>query len=285
MSGLAAEVAFFGVLSVFPALLAFAAAVGYLDALVGSDLARRVEDSVVDGLGRVLTEEAARTTEAVSALFQRGNGEVLSLALLGAVWASSRGAVATLRAVAVIYGVADRRPWWRRRALAVGLALGTILAVAVALSAIVVGPLFGQGPELASLLGLGDAFATAWTWVRLPVALLLLTGWMAVLFHLAPDDHVGWRADLPGAALAAVTWVVLSVGLRVSIAASATTNQVLGALGGVLVVLMWIYLLSLGLLAGATLNATLLARRHPGNDSVTVGPVSRPESAERVGLP
>ena len=260
-SGLAAEVAFFAVLSVFPALIALAAAIGFLDHIVGAELAARAERAVLDGLGRLLTDEAAGTVRAVRELFRQDSGGVLSVAVAGAVWSSSRGALATLRAIATVYGVRDRRTWWRRRLLSLALALGTIVTVAVTLTALVVGPLFGRGQELADTLGLGSAFAVAWSWARVPVAVAVVTGWLAVLFHLAPDRHRAWRWDLPGAAVAAVSWIAFSLGLRLYLGVSAATNQVFGVLGGALVVLIWTYLLSLGLLLGAVVNTVILERR------------------------
>lgn len=257
VSGLAAEVAFFGVLSLFPAAIALAAAIGYLDRLVGAEVLEEARRTVLDFLGGILTDEASGTLDAVEQVFAEGNGELLSVAALGAVWASSRGAQATLRALATIHGVADRRTWLRRRLLSLAVALGTIVSVAVALSALVVGPLLGQGHAVASAVGMGDAFATAWAWARIPVAVSVLVAWTTVLYRLVPRARRRWRADLPGAALATLAWVAVSLGLRLYLDLAGRYNQVYGLLGGVIVVLVWAYLLSLGLLLGAVVNAVL----------------------------
>ena len=137
----------------------------------------------------------------------------------------------------------------------------TVVAVALALTVLVVGPLLGQGRELADLVGLGGAFTFAWNILRLPVMAVGLVLWLATVFHVAPNQDGRWRDALPGALLTTVLWLIVTAGFHLYLLLTADANPVLGAFGGGVIVMIWVYLLSLALLVGGELNATLDARR------------------------
>ena len=261
VADLAAEVAFFGILSLFPAFLSLAAILGVLDSVAGADFAGRVETEVLDFLRRILTDEAGGTIDAVNELFRSSSPGLLTFSLLAAFWALSRGFAALVRCLDVVYDLDEHRGWLSIRLTAFALAVGSIVSAAILLVLIVVGPLIGTGTEIAAEVGLGDAFATAWDWSRLPLAFLALVGWAATIFHIAPDHHTPWRWDLPGAALTTVLWLVFSGGMRIYLQVASTGNQVFGVLGGALIVLLWFYLLSLAVLIGGELNQVLADRR------------------------
>lgn len=268
IGGLAAEVAFFALLSAFPALLAVASGLGALDHVFGSALVTRAEQQVIDVLETFLTDKAAGTTHAVAALFEGGSGGVFTFGVVTAVWSASRGMSTVLRTMAQIYDVADARSRIRRRLVAVGLALASVLMIILTLTALVVGPLFGAGRHVAAWLGVDQAYGVIWQWVGLPLALVALLAWAAAVFHAVPHQHVGWRQHVAGAALTGVLWLVVSVGLRLYLVVFGG-NPIFGILGGALVVLVWLYLLSLALLIGAELNAVLserALRRRRGDD-------------------
>jgi membrane protein len=259
-SGLAAEMAFFGILSLFPTLLTLVASLGSLDAIVGGDVAANAEREVITFLERVLSDNAAATIEAVQDLFTESSSGIITIGTAVAVWSGSRGFVALIRALNLAYDIDERRGYVVLRVVAVALALGTIVVMALTLAMLVVGPLLGTGHDIADKIGLGDAFATFWDWVRWPVALLVMVGWAATLFHFAPNHRTPWRWDLPGALVAAASWGLLSAAFRGYLAVASDANQVLGMLGGALIVLVWLYLLAIGLLLGGETNAILAKR-------------------------
>lgn len=261
VNGLAAEVAFFGVLSVFPGLLMLAAGLGSLEVLVGNRVAGRAQELLLDFLERVLTSEAAGLVEAVRHLFEQSRGQLFTLATLVALWGLSRGFNAVIVALNLAYDVTERRNLLKRRLEALLLALGGLVVTVVVIATIVVGPLLGRGQRLADVLGLGQAFAFAWVWLRWPVAFAALIAWTAVLYHVAPNLKTRWRAGLPGAVLAALLWLVVSLGFARYLRIAGAGNQVLGVVGGGLILLLWLYLLALALLVGGELNAVLLRRR------------------------
>lgn len=259
----AASVAFYAVLSLLPAFLALAATLGPLDSLIGGDVAERVQERVLDFLGSVLTSEADGTLEVARDLFENERPGLLTFSLLVAVWTVSRSFAALVRALDVVYDLDEHRSWLAIRATALVIALGSVVAAALMLVAIVVGPLFGTGEQIAEQIGLGDQFALLWNVFRLPFAFAVLVLWAATIFHIAPDHHTPWRYDLPGALLTGVLWLAFSAGLRLYLELAQAGNAVFGALGGALIVLLWFWLLSLAVLIGGELNQVLLDEMAP----------------------
>lgn len=265
--GLAAETAFFVVLSIFPGLLVAVSMLGLLDSLIGADVAAGAQERVVQALSLVLTDEASEAVAAVESLFEQKRGGLLSFATLGALVSLSGAFAVTINALNLAYDSRESRTWLRRRLLGLVMALGTLLVVVIALGVLVVGPLFGRGEHLAELLGLGGAFTFLWNVLRLPLLVVALVLWAAVLFHYAPNRRTDWRHALPGAMLTAALWFLASAGFHLYLSLAADRNPVLGAFGGGVIVMTWTYLLSLALLVGGEFNAVLHDRRHldPGS--------------------
>lgn len=192
VTGLAAEVAFFALLSVFPALLTIAAGLGALDSLLGSELLVRAQREVVTAVETFLTDKAQGTAEAIEALFERGSGGVFTFGVVTAVWAASRGMSTVLRTLAEIFDAQETRSRLRTRVLALGLALATMLLFVLMLTTLIIGPLLGAGRTVAGWIGMGGVYGVIWEWLGVPVAFVALVGWAAVMFHLVPHCHVGW---------------------------------------------------------------------------------------------
>jgi len=253
----AAAVAFYAVLSLLPAFLALAAMLGPLDSLIGGEVAERVQERVLDFLGTVLTSEADGTLEVARDLFENERPGLLTFSLVVAIWTVSRSFAALVRALDVVYDLDEHRSWLRVRGTALLVAVGSVVAASLMLVAIVVGPLFGTGEQIADQIGLGDQFVFLWDVFRLPFALVVLVLWAATIFHIAPNHHTPWRWDVPGALLTAVLWLLFSGALRLYLEVAQAGNAVFGALGGALIVLLWFWLLSLAVLIGGELNQVL----------------------------
>ena len=256
VGSLAAEIAFFAVLSLFPALLAVVAALGFLDAILGSELAARSEAELVRVLETLFTSRAEALVNDVRTLFENESPAILSFATVGALLAASRGTLAAIRALNIAYNLPQQTSWLRLKAKAFGLAAGSVLTGVFLLAIVVLGPLLGLGRALASAIGSRSA-ADILLWLRYPVAFVLMAVWAWAVFHLAPNHRVSWRAELPGALATAVLGLLASAGLRVYLFLAGDANKVLGFLGGPLILMVWFYLLSIALLVGAELNQVL----------------------------
>jgi membrane protein len=214
---------------------------------------------MMTGMPASLASWTAGTIASVEELFDQGRGGVLTASILLALWALSRGFAAAIRALNLAYGVSDRRPWLRLRALALVLSLGSVVMAALILATLVAGPLLGGGRAVADALRVGEAFAFAWNWLRWPVAAVILVAWATTLYHVAPNKRSAWRGDIPGGILVAALWLGVSVGFGAYLRVAAEGNPVMGILGGALIMLLWLYLLSLALLIGGEFNAVLRA--------------------------
>ena len=272
IGGLSAEIAFFGLLGLFPAVIVFAAALGSLDVVIGADAAADTEgwllDRVADTFG---TDNTLGPT--IAELFDRSNAGLITAGVVLVMYASSRGFTAVVGALDVTYGHESRRNWLSTRIAGFVITLFTLLVAALVAAMVVVGPLLGSGEEVADRVGAGAAFATLWVWFRWPAVFVAVIVWAASVYHFAPRHRSPWRRELPGAVVSTVWWLGVSLGFRVYLdAASGGVNAVLGLLGGALSLLIWLYLLAMGLLVGAELNSVLNGRRNRGAAPAGGGP-------------
>ncbi len=261
VGGLSAEIAFFALLGLFPMVIVLAAALGSASGVLGASTATDIESWLIDQLTNVFGAE--NTLDAtVKDLFDGSNSGVFTVGAVLAVYAASRGFVAVVRALDIAYDHSDLRGWLSTRLVGLGLTLLTVIVVAFVLVLIVVGPLFGEGGQLAADLGVDGWFTILWDWFRWPVVFVVLIGWASTVYHVAPNHRSPWKFELPGALLAAAWWTVVSLGFgRYLAAASSGSNAVFGLLGGVLSLLFWLYLMAMGLLLGAEVNSIAAVRR------------------------
>lgn len=260
MTGLAAEMAFFGMLSLFPLTIAIAAGVGFLEPVVGTDAADQVRSEVVAALSTGLGSQASGVTDAIEELFADTRPGVFTVGLLVALWSASRGFRSTVRSIDAVYHLEQRRTYLELRLLSLAMAVVTVPLAALGLVVFAVGPLLGGGAEAADVFGSAQGYEQAWRVLRWPVGIVVVCVAVTTVLHIAPDERTPWRSDVPGSLVAIVSWALSTVALRVYLRFGGSENLLIGSLGAVLVVLIWLYLLALGLLLGAELNA-VLARR------------------------
>ena len=260
VGGLAAEIAFFALLGFFPTVIVLAAALGSADGVLGAGAAADIENWLVDQLTAVLGGSSVEET--VRDLFAGSNSSALSVGAILAAYAASRGFTAVVRALDIAYDHQQQRNWLSTRVVGFGLTLMTVVVAAIVLTLIVIGPLFGEGAELAERLGVDGWFEVLWTWFRWPVVFLALVGWAASVYHIAPNHRSPWKYEIPGALLASVWWTAVSLGFGSYLQfASSGANAIFGLLGGALSLLFWLYLMAMGLLLGAEVNSIIATRQ------------------------
>jgi hypothetical protein len=160
-----------------------------------------------------------------------------------------------MSALNVAYDVEDVRPWWKRRLLAILLTIGFALFIIAAMVFMVFGPKLGGA--LASWLGLGGVFTAVWNIASVPIAVVFVLVAFALVYYLAPASKQTWRWVTPGSATALVLWLVVSFGLRIYVTNFANYNATYGSIGGVILLMLWLYLTGLVLLLGAEVNAVI----------------------------
>lgn len=253
-TGLSAEAAYRLVFAL-PALTIFFASVSAIAAeYTGVDAFQTLLDRAQEGL----PDEVFGTLELVfdSVEEQSGVG-VLSIGLLLALWSGSNALGAIVKAINKAHGLVDERGFLVQRGIALGLTLGLSLMMISAFVLLVFGQ--GIGSELASQFGMGSAFTITWNIARWPVLLLLFMGALGILYRFAPAEPPERRALIPGAVAATILWIVASYAFSLYLSFS-DPGSAYGILGGILVLLLFLYLSSIVIVLGGEINAAIMRR-------------------------
>jgi membrane protein len=271
----AAALTYYGVLSIFPALLVFVSIVG----LIGAP----VTEPLLDNIAAFAPSEARDIlTNAVRELERsRSSAGLLTIvALAGGLWAASGYVAAFIRASNIVWDVEEGRPVWKTLPLRVGLTLVLlILLAASALLVVFTGPLAEKAGDV---IGVSGAVVTAWDIGKWLLLVLLISIMLAILYYAAPNvRQPGFRWITPGSILAVILWIVASAGFALYVAAFGSYNKTYGSLGAVIVFLIWLWLTNVAVLLGAELNAELERRRqveggHPAEREPFLPPRDKP---------
>ena len=250
----AAALTYYGVLSIFPALIVLVAILG----LAGDSATRSVLENI-DELGPGPAQDIVADAIREISGHQGAAGAALIIGLVAALWSASGYIGAFSRAANVIHGVTEERPFWKLRPLQIAITL--LLLFLVGLSAIAVvlsGPL---AKEVGNVLGVEGPAVTAWNIAKWPVVAGVVITMVAILYHVAPDTrNPGFRLITPGSIAAVVLWIAASAGFAVYVGSFASYNKVYGSLAGVVVFLVWLWISNLAVLLGAELNAEIERR-------------------------
>lgn len=258
--GLAAEAAFWALLSLTPLLLVLVAAVGYLTPLFGPHIAVEVEERILSAAGQILAPSAVdQLLEPVlTDVLRHGRGGIVSLGFLLALWPGSTAMSTYVNAITIAYGMRDVRSAVKTRLLAFGLYLGALLAGTITLPLLVTAP--GWITATADAVAL-PAITPIVTYGYWPTVIVLCTGLLATLYHLAAPARRRWRRDLPGAIAATLLWLAGSYLLRAYLPFVIARSPTYGALSAPVAALLFLYLTALAVLLGAELNAQIDRRR------------------------
>jgi membrane protein len=175
--------------------------------------------------------------------------------MLGALWSSSAALNSIVNALNRAYDIVDRRPWWRVRLVAMGLTLALAVFMLFALSLVLSGP--GVATYLGKVTGLGTPFKWAWLVMQWPLAIVLVSTAIGFIYYFGPDAHQPWDRVMPGALTATALWLLISLGFKAYVAKFTDYNASYGAIGGVIAVMLWLYVSSIAILVGAELNAEI----------------------------
>ena len=251
----AAALTYYGVLSIFPALLALVSVLG----LIGSSAIQ----PLIDNVSTVAPGPAKEiVTGALKGLQQGGGaGLLFVVALAGAIWSASGYISAFMDASNAIYDIEEGRPIWKKLPLRIAITvLMLVLLAASAVAVVLTGPVAEQAGKL---FGVGDSALAAWNIAKWPVLILIAAFMFAVLYYSAPNvKQPGMKSVLPGGLLAVVLWIVASAAFALYVASFASYNKTYGSLGGVIVFLVWLWLTNLAILLGAEFNAERARTRH-----------------------
>jgi membrane protein len=252
-----AALSYYFIFALFPTLL-------FLSALLALLPIPRLLERLMAYVGEVLPGDAGLLVQTtLGQVLQGADVGLLSVGAVTALWAASSGMTSIMTALNV-----ESRSWWRQRVLAVGLTFVFSALAVVALLLLVFGQSLGEA--IASRTGWGTAFRITWQVVRWPVAIVLGIAAISLVYRLAPAANQRWAWVTPGSAFAVVAWAIMSVGLRFYVGQFASYNATYGSIGGVILLMLWLYLSGVALLVGAEINSEI-GRAQLGHDDARPG--------------
>jgi membrane protein len=250
--GLAAQLAFYLILALFPFLLV-------LVSLMGTFSSPELADQVLGYFREVTPQQVYEIIDSYLHDIIAGNRPapgLFSVGLVIALWSASGAFAALINALNKAYDVEETRPFWKVRGIALLMTLGLSVMIIIGVLLLVAGPPIGRG--IADLLGLGEVFTLVWNVVQWPVALSLMVFTVALLYYFAPDAGQPFRWITPGGLIGVLLWVLASVIFRFYVSNFGSYDATYGSIGAVIVLLLYLYISSLTILLGAELNATLV---------------------------
>ncbi|WP_374984678.1 YihY/virulence factor BrkB family protein [Streptomyces fradiae] len=250
----AAALTYYGVLAIFPALLALLSVLG----LMGTSAIRPLIDNVATLAPGAVQDVLTSVLEQLEGSQGRA-GLALVVGLAVALWSASGYVAAFMRASNAVYDIGEGRPAWKT--LPVRLAVTVVLVVLLAL--IAVGMVFtgSLARRAGDVLGLGDTAVTVWSVAKWPVMVVLFSLIIALLYWAAPNVRRRFRWVVPGGLLAMLIWMAASAVFALYVANFSSYDRTYGSLAAVIVFLIWLWISNIALLLGLEFNAELERER------------------------
>lgn len=257
MEAYSCALAFQGFFSMFPFLLFLMAMLSFLHVpqffdWLREEMAQVVPPAAMDQINPIIDQ------------WQQQEAGLLSLGILVALWTASSGVRSMMNAMNKAYDVEDGRPAWKRFPLSVLYTVGIAIMLLTAAAIMIMGP--DAMEWLAGYVGLQDAVITVWTWIRWPIAILLMMLLVAVLYYMCPDVDQDFAFVTPGSALAVLVWLLASLAFGWYVQNFADYDALYGSVGAIIALLMFFYISSMVLLFGAEMNAVIEHASTEGKD-------------------
>ncbi len=276
----AAALTYYAILSIFPALLALISILG----LVGQSATQPLIDNistVAPGSAKDITTEAIRNLQKS----QGAAGVLFIVGLATAIWSASGYIAAFMRASNAIYDIEEGRPIWKTLPVRIGLTIALLLLTAVSAVAVVVSG--GLAEKIGDVIGLGSTAVDVWNIAKWPVLVLLVSFMFALLYWAAPNvKQPGFRWISPGSLLAVLLWIVASAAFAFYVSNFSSYNKTYGALGGVIIFLVWLWISNIAVLLGAEFNSELeRGRRLDAGEPADREPYVEPRDTRKMDNP
>ncbi len=253
MTTYAAALAYHVLFALFPFVIFLVALLGFLNI-------PQFFDWLLEQARTALPQQAAGQVEQVIRQIQgQAQGGLLSFGIIAAIWAASAGVRSLMNALNAAYDVQESRPAWKRYLLSILYTIGLAVMLIVAAGLMLIGPQVAEW--IAGQVGLGNLFLTLWTWLRWPVAVLLLMLALAIVYYAAPNVSQPFRFITPGSVLAVIVWILASLGFSYYVSNFGSYGATYGSLGAVVVLLLYFFISSAVLLLGAEVNAEIYHAR------------------------
>jgi membrane protein len=274
VTGLAAEAAFFTLLSLPPLVLGLIGTLGHFRSMLGDDTVADIRTWVIEKAQTVLTQQSVDTVvkPLLDEVLRGGRVELVSLSFLVSLWAGSRALNVYVDTITIAYGLSGVRGVIRTRLRAFFLYIGGLGV------GLVIIPLLVAGPTL--VLHWVPAGARVLHLLYWPVLVIVSVVFLALLYYLSVPVRTAWWRGVPGGGMALAIWALGSLILRLYLDGSASGVTVYGSLGAAIAVLAWLYVTALAVLIGAALNAEI-DKLWPGEYTARARAEAQAKAAER----
>jgi membrane protein len=249
--GLAAEAAFFTLLSLPPLLLGLLGLLGYIDNWTATETVKSIEENILGASNAVLSERGVNefAKPLLEDVTREGRPDVISIGFAIALWSGSRAVNVFIDTITVMYGLDGHRGIVKTRLLAFLLYVVALLIGAVVLPLMVVGP-----DRVVALVPFGTEVISVLYW---PVVIVLSVVFLTTLYHVSVPVRSPWVEDVPGALVALGMWVLGSFLLRIYVTSTVEGGTIYGSLAAPIAVLLWIGVSAFAVLVGAAVNAAI----------------------------
>lgn len=247
--GMAAELAYYFFFALFPALLFLLALASYfpVEKLV-DDIVRMMGGFVPPEVLSIISDQIRKISEGEQA-------GLLTVGVLAALWSSSAAMTSIIDTLNRAYDIEEGRPWWKVRLTAIGLTVGVAVFILVSFGLVIVGPTLAE--KIAAWSHLGSGFAWTWKILQWPVVFALTSVGIALIYYFAPDAEQDWVWLTPGSIFATTMWLIASLAFKYYVATVGRYTEAYGAIGGVMILMLWFYISGLAILLGAEMNAEI----------------------------
>jgi membrane protein len=252
LMGLSAEMAYNAMLALFPAILAILTAIGLFE-----ESLQETFRNLANQLSEVAPDEALQLIrDFVKGISLTKNSSLFSLSFIAAIWAASGALSAAMNAFDQIHTIPTEaaRPFWKAKLISLCLTIGSILLLVTASFLVFISDLVIR---LVVHESGASVLLTLWRLLSWPLALGIVATAFAFIYRFGPSRWKHGTPIMPGAILAAISWAILSALFRLYVENFGNYNKVYGAVGAVIVLLLWLYMSSLVLLLGDQLNVTV----------------------------
>src|SRR3954470_3606484 len=251
----AAALTYFGVLSLFPMLLALVSVLGVIGPSATQPLLDNLS-SVAPGPAKDIL------TNVLTSLQSNKGGSTVALiiGIVAAIWSASGYISAFMDAANNVWDVPEGRPIWKKLPVRLGVTIVLLILLTVTAMAIVfTGPL---AEKVGNLIGLGSTFVSVWSIAKWPILILIVSFMISLLYWACPNvKQPGFPWVSPGGLLAVILWIAASALFGLYVSKFGSYNKTYGALGGIITFLVWLWITNIAILFGAELNAELERRR------------------------
>ncbi|MCA0172446.1 YihY/virulence factor BrkB family protein [Bacillus sp. RAR_GA_16] len=247
VTSLAAELAYYFMLSIFPLLILILSILPYLS-IDKQEAVSFLTKYAPGETGSILQDN-------VLSIISEPQGGLLTVGILGTIWSASNGMMALMRALNLAYDVDETRSFIKARLLSIVLTIGLVLVFIVTL----VLPVFGDViiDVVTSALNLPSSTEILFRILRWVIAVAIMACILAALYRFAPNKHFPFKEVIIGALIATVGWQVISLAFAFYVSNFGNYSATYGSLGGVIILMLWFYLTGIILLIGGEVNALL----------------------------